>query len=375
MNAIVYERVAAELRNRISVPTGLVTDLPNSETIISLFSSLPSIETPGIPLSDARAAIIDVLNGVPAQEHLYAEHAVQLLNMLVFCAHKDAAQTLCGNSSLSAAVLCCITEALLWCGWHSDDNQGMAKRAAHEYFSACRKMLHTSQQVVDGNTVHALVCAAFFAHTTDSTLQSLPIQRSQPVALFTPDTIHTGFAAAYRQEAPWLYTFSLGNNALPHPVYNSLTAKTTGLKVLINSSPLLPYRLVTVSTELREKISGFRMLYDCKTDTGISAQWSMGILFFKRTVYRIDHITFLPEHDALELSAELNLEAGRTADAICIRLLDNPLELSPRAMQEMSLYRYSAAKIAWNTSKPIHMVTAWAFGKDIDRTYLLGMYE
>ena len=249
MNAIVYARVAAELRTGLSVSA----ELPHSSTSIPLLSALPAIEIPGIPLADVRTAITDVLNGIPDKEHPYAAQAAQLLTMLVFCAHKDAVQSLCGNSSLSAAVLCCITEALLWCGWHSEDNKGMAKRAAHEYFSACRKMLHTSQQVVDEHTVNALECAAFFAHTTDSSLQSIPIQRSQPVALFAPDLMHAGFAAAYRQEAPWLYTFSLKNTALPHPVYNSSNAQSTGLKVHINSSPLLPYCLATVTTELREK--------------------------------------------------------------------------------------------------------------------------
>ena len=94
----------------------------------------------------------------------------------------------------------------------------------------------------------------------------------------------------------------------------------------------------------------------------------------------------MPEHVTLAISAELNLENGemnRSSDkrngdienTICIGLLDNPLDMLPEVTIEEPVLRYSAADVAWNTSQPIHMVTAWAFGKDIDRTYLLGMYE
>jgi len=52
--------------------------------------------------------------------------------------------------------------------------------------------------------------------------------------------------------------------------------------------------------------------------------------------------------------------------------------LTHNAESPGTLRRFSADSVQWDTKQPLHIVTAWASGNngiDIDRTYLLGMYE
>jgi len=368
MNAAAYVYVAAELRENASPFT--------IESCVAFLSSLPALDTPALLVADVATTVCDVLKGTPAQTHPCAHSCTQFLDMLVFCAHKNALAALCGGNPLSAGLLCCLTEAMLYCGWYPNNRQGEAKYAAHEYFSACRKMLHSSHTASNAECADALLCAAFFAQATDSTVQAKPIQRTKPVLLYTHNA-QSGFAAAVRPDAPYLYTMPFNDTTLPHPVNNSGTTGKTGMQIEIHSQPLRPCCLTGADSELREKISGFRLCYDCTTDSGITAQWSIGILFFKRTVYRIDHIVFSAPHNSVTVSGNVYLEEYANLN-LSIRLLDNPLGLTHNAESPGTLRRFSADSVQWDTKQPLHIVTAWASGNngiDIDRTYLLGMYE
>ena len=92
--------------------------------------------------TQSHKAFIDILSSESAQTHEFHHDGTQLLKFLVYCGNKGIPDSFYAHDALECAMICFSIEALLYCGWCPDSFDGVAKRAAHEYFVSLKKEMH-----------------------------------------------------------------------------------------------------------------------------------------------------------------------------------------------------------------------------------------
>jgi hypothetical protein len=341
--------------------------------------------------TQSHKAFIDILSGGPAQTHEFRHDGTQLLKFLVYCGNKGIPESFYVHDTLECAMICFTIEALLYCGWCPDSFDGVAKRAAHEYFVCLKKEMHHVNIQSTATVLGYLWCAWVFAQKTEGIRDNG--ERALPeTALFEwgSGSTRRQYIVRKSSKAPLFYILPKCSNVLPHPFHYLAHDRLFGLYVFINGKTLLPKELKEYSEILRPKIFGHKFVYACKTDTLAEISWTIVFLHFESTFYRIDLLKFPEGIDRLSLYAEMHIENeyilekidagdyfGKNNENFIIRFIENPLglelskqlgQISVFSSKEKNLLPYDLIKIT----------TTWALGKgikDIDHTHLLGIYD
>jgi hypothetical protein len=337
-------------------------------------------------------AFIDILSGESAQTHEFRHDGTQLLKFLVYCGYKGIPESFFVHDASECAMICFIIEALLHCGWCPDSFDGVAKRAAHEYFVCLKKEMHHVDIENTATVLGYLWCAWVFSQKTEG------IRDNGEKTLTETALFEWGLGSDRRQyivrkssKAPLFYIIPKCSNVLPHPFHFLAHDRLLGLTFSIHGETLLLKELTEYSDILRPKISGHKFVYACRIRTSMEIAWTMVFLHFESTVYRIDLLKFSKNIDRISLHAEMRIEnenalekiedghfLGKNKENFIIRFIENPLKLefSKQLGPEISVFSSKEMQVSPNDS--IKITTAWAQGKgikDINRTHLLGIYD
>jgi hypothetical protein len=336
----------------------------------------------------AHEAFVDVLNGESSLTHEFHHDGTQLLKFLVYCGNKGIPQSFYANDPLECAMICFIIEALLHCGWCPDSFDGIAKRAAHEYFVCLKKEMHHVKINGSATILGYLWSAWLFAQKTegirDNGETSLP-----ETALFEwgSGTTRRQYIVRKSQRPAQFYMLLKCSNVFPHPFHSLYEDTLFGLFVFINNEALLAKELTDYAEIIRPKIYGHNFVHACQA--GIS--WTTVLLNLESTFYRIDLLKFPPDIAPILIRAELKIEnecilekidqdsyMGKNRENFIIQFIENPLNLEFSKQLNYGISVFSSKKKQASPSDVIKMTTAWALGKginDINRTHLLGIYD
>ena len=342
--------------------------------------------------TQSHKAFIDILSSESAQTHEFHHDGTQLLKFLVYCGNKGIPDSFYAHDALECAMICFSIEALLYCGWCPDSFDGVAKRAAHEYFVSLKKEMHHVNIRSTGTVLGYLWGAWLFAQKTEGIRDNG--ERTLPeTALFEwgSGNGRRQYIVRKSSKAPLFYILSKCSNVLPHPFHFLAHDTLFGLHVFINGETLLPKELKEYSDIQRPKISGHKFIYSCTTGASAEISWTIVFLHFESTFYRIDLLKFSKDIDRISLHAEMHIENeyalekisysdyfGKNKENFIIRFIENPLDLefSKQLTERISVFSSKVKQVSPNDS--IQITTAWAREKgirDINRTHLLGIYD
>jgi hypothetical protein len=340
----------------------------------------------------AHEAFIDILNGAPAPSHEFRHDGTMLLKFLVYCGNKGVPQSFYEHDVLECAMICFTIEALLHCGWCPDSFDGIAKRAAHEYFVCMKKELHHATTKGSATVLGYLWGAWLFAQKTEGIRDNGETTLPQ-TALFEwgPGGARRQYVVRKSLKPPLFYVLSKCSNIPPHPFHYLAQDALFGLTIFINNEVLFPKELKEYLEIIRPKIHGHKFVYSCKGGPSTEISWTMVFLNFESTMYRIDLLKFPEDMDRIALQAAMHIENEHTLEKIddsayfgknhenfIVRFIENPLnlELSKQLAGGISVFSSKENHVLPNNS--IKITTAWAQGKgikDIHRTHLLGIYD
>jgi hypothetical protein len=162
-----------------------------------------------------------------------------------------------------------------------------------------------------------------------------------------------------------------------------------GLSLWVNNEPVRPVSLADFIEIKRQKISGNRFVCNCATDSIPDISWSIVVLVYENTLYRID-ILKLPEgKENVLVDPEMRLECGthpelqkknyfisKGLENTVVRFLDSPFGFAFDRHEEPGISVFHAPGSL--TRGTLKLITAWASGKGIsaiNETRLLGIYE
>jgi hypothetical protein len=353
----------------------------------------------------AHESLFDVLSGAEPSVHPFRSNGTQLVRFLAFCACDDQALFVQDTDASSCAMFCFLSEGMMHCGWCPNTFEGKAKRAAHSYFIVLKKSLHHANAESLPAVLGYLWGAWLLARKTEG-IQTSP--SAGPSAGPSQDCGNgketfdwksgTGrrLYIAKRTAAPFLfYILAKISDAIPHPFRYIMNDGGVGLSVRVNREAIRPVSLADSIEINRQKISGDRFVYNCTTDSIPDITWTVAILTYESTLYRIDFLKFPPgtagkdETEAMFVETEMKLECGiqpqrcginsffsKGLENTVIRFLDSPLEFEFDRMEKNGVSVYKASTN--DNARTLKIVTGWATGRGIsaiNETKLLGMYE
>ena len=163
----------------------------------------------------------------------------------------------------------------------------------------------------------------------------------------------------------------------------------------VNNEEVRPVSLAGLIEINRQKISGDRFVYNCATDSIPDIAWTVAVLTYESTIYRIDILTFplgttvTKGTETRVVETEIKLECGTQPEQrdknsffskgfenTVVRFIDTPLEFEFDRMEMNCLSVYKAAPHA--VEGKLKIITAWSTGRgisSINETNLLGIYE
>ena len=340
----------------------------------------------------AHKAFVDVLSGEPAQAHEFRHDGTQLLKFLVYCGNKGIPEYFYTHDAMECAMICFTIEALLHCGWCPDSFDGVAKRAAHEYFVCLKKEMHHVNIKGTAIVLGYLWSAWLFAQKTEGIRDNGETTLPETASFeWGSGNVRRQYLVRKSSKAPLFYILPKCSNVLPHPFHFLAHDTLFGLFIFGNNEPLLPNELKEYSTIQRPKIFGHKFVYSCKIGIWEGISWTTVFLFFERTIYRIDLLKFPKGFERISLYAEMHIEneyalekigdndyLGGNREDFIIKFIENPLDLgfSKQLSPEISVFSSKEKHVLPNES--IIITIAWSRGKgirDINRTHLLGIYD
>jgi len=341
---------------------------------------------------NAHKALLEILNGAETATHPFRSNGIQLLKFLTYCSKNGIPADFFNDDPFFPAMISFILEGMMFCGWCPDSFEGASKRAAHEYCVTLKKSLHHNNNNDLGAILGYMWGAWLFAQKTEG------IRVTDSIFHATMQTFEwnmDSFKGAYIVEKtikpPLFYLLSKCRNRLPHPFKNPLNDGIVGLSPTIENEPLKPIELVDYAEISRIKKHGHSFCYNCETDRIKGFLWTIIIMVFEGTFYRIDVFKFPLTIECAKIDATLLLEnrivlnktgkniyTGRSEENTIIEFIENPFELEFDRQLENGISQFSSRQKSISVLKPITMVTAWAQGKGVEkisRTYLLGIYD
>jgi hypothetical protein len=346
---------------------------------------------------NAHKALIGILKGESRQTHEFRHDGTQLLKFLVLCGHRNTPDAFYKNSPCDLALMCFTIEALLHCGWCPDSFEGVSKRAAHEYFVCLKKELH-HVNINEGATILGyLWCAWLMAQKTEG------IRDNGETVLPEISTFEWGSGATRRRyivkkspKSPYFYILPKHAGARAHPFSSLYQDGTFGLFLTINTIALVPGELTDYAEILRPKIHGHKFTHQCKFAGRGEIAWTVALMNFESTTYRIDLLKLLPIEkvhpmEKLVLQAKFVFEnnqalkeiapnqfVGKGFENTILKFIETPFELSFSKQYEHGISVFESPQKNFSFETPLIMTTAWAYGKgitDINHTHLLGIFD
>jgi hypothetical protein len=339
----------------------------------------------------AQTALIDIINGNNADCHPFRANGFQLIKFLTFSANNGIPHGFIDANPLFLAMMSCILEGMMYCGWCPDAFEGSAKRAAHEYCVSAKKSLHHVQNDEVSAIVGYFWAAWLFAQKTEGIRVTRKTSPSIQTFEWNIDSFKGACIVENSNKPPLFFLLLKCHTRIPHPIKNPSLDGMIGLFLFIENEPLLPVELVEYSEIARVKKHGHSFCYRCETASIKGFSWTIVFIVFNETFYRIDVLKLPNTFENLTIKANLNLEnqtplkktgenaySGIAQENIKIELIDNPLELEFDSQLENGISRFSSKQKRICNEKPLTIVTAWAQGKgvvEISRTHLLGIYD
>lgn len=301
------------------------------------------------------------------------------------------------NDALSLAMCCFLIEACMHVGWCPNAFENRAKRAAHLYFSLCRKSLYTASDTELSTIVGYLQSAWICAQKTEGIEEHrLEWEHSDLTHRYIWEikeekrTIREHFTLYKTIHPPLCIVMPQYRHSIPHPFRCISTEGHLGVSIFHGEEPVQPVELTDSVSINRSKFRGERLTYACAAASGLSITWTVAIQIFNLTVYRIDVLKSATQ-DCMLSPVELRLENNTplaeisanvfygkgTMNTIALEFVKNPFNLTYNTQHnDITLFRGKGAMLPKN--KPVEMITAWAVGKEvssIDRTNLYGIFE
>jgi hypothetical protein len=351
----------------------------------------------------ALKAFIDILSGESKLTHEFRHDGTQLLKFLVFCGHRNIPGSFYKNSPGDLALMCFTIEALLHCGWCPDSFDGVAKRAAHEYFVCLKKEFHRVNLLGNASILGYLWCAWIMAQKTEG------VRDNGETVLLEMSTFEWGSGVARRQyivkktdKAPYFYILPKHASALPHPFSSLNWDGTFGLFLTVNNIALAPCELTEYSEIIRPKIHGHKFTHLCKLDGLGEIAWTIALMNFASTTFRIDVLKLSPiektfGENAGSVKEELTVQArfvfendfaleeiapnqfvGKGFENVVLKFIENPVGLSFSKQEGPGISVFQSPQKNCSFETPLKTTLAWARGKgiiDINRTHLLGIFD
>ena len=191
----------------------------------------------------ALKAFIDIQNGELKQTHEFRHDGTQLLKFLVFCGHRNIPGSFYKNSPGDLALMCFIIEALLHCGWCPDSFDGVAKRAAHEYFVCLKKEFHRVNLQGNASILGFLWCAWIMAQKTEGVRDNVETVLPEMSNFEWGSGVNRcQYIVKKTAKAPYFYILPKHAGALPHPFSSLNQDETFGLFLTVNNTPLVTPR-------------------------------------------------------------------------------------------------------------------------------------
>jgi hypothetical protein len=286
-------------------------------------------------------------------------------------------------------MLCFLTEGMMYAGWCPNAFESHAKHAAHSYFIGLKKSLYHS-----GPENITIVCgylrgAWILAQKTEG-IRSENQQYSASETFCWKSQNGSRTYNARKSAAPGLfYILSKSPSTLPHPFTRLMNDGRVGLSIRINDMPVTPVSLADFVEINRKNMSGVRFIYNCITDLISDMTWTIAVLAYQRTLYRIDTLKFPEKSVTMHIDAVMKLECGIKTEQLgnnffigkgventVIRFLDSSLIFAFDRCENNNISVYHAS--GNHGGGILKLVTAWATGRGItaiNETKLLGIYE
>jgi hypothetical protein len=345
----------------------------------------------------AHTALADFLHeGSTSSSQNFRSNGIQLTRFLTFCARDEGALFLRQPDPVDCAMLCFLTEGMMHAGWCQNAFEGVGKLAAHSYFLNTRKSLFRAVPR-DFGVVCAYLWGAWLLARKTEGIRTV----NQPYSPCGNETFNWNFQQsgpksyiAIKSGIPGLSYLLSKSPSLPcHPFACLMNDGLAGLKLYVNKHAIQAVSLKDFSEINRVKIHGHKFIYECQTGliAGMNAgiTWTVVILTYENTMYRIDMVNFPQPTGISAVSAEMRLETGTKTEPngmnsfigkgfenTVVRFLESPFTFAFDRTEENGISVYSAS--GSHEAGALKFITAWATGRGIsaiNETKLLGIFD
>jgi hypothetical protein len=342
----------------------------------------------------AHIALADILSGADPVIHQFRQNGMQLVKFLTFCANDDTSRIVPKSDIASLAMLCFLSEGMMYAGWCPNAFEARAKRAAHSYFIVLKKSLHRAQAGSLAAVLGYLWGAWLLAQKTEGirdTSPHLPRKHENELFDWTIGTDHRIYIAQKATSPPLFYMLAKCPAPISHPFAFVSNDGHVGLSMLINRESVKCVSLRENVEIERQILSGHKFIYSCQTESIPDISWTVVVLHYESTLYRIDILTFPEAKKRLRFSSEMSLECAlkpEPTDKDCyiskgventvIRFLENPLQFEFDRLGQNGISIFTSHDVVIDVTESLRLVTAWATGRGIsaiNETKLLGIYE
>lgn len=291
-----------------------------------------------------------------------------------------------------SALLCFLTEALIFRGWCPNAFEHQAKWVAHRCFAIMKKNLGRQDDQVHDECAMWIHGAWLVAQTTEGIAETAAEPPSQPLSIHrwahcTPPLS----TFIYNSNKPSLHFFlHLYPDKPSHPHYTLHSPDSLGLSFETNGTPLKSMVAQSDEKLLLKNAVGIRRRFACTSQDGTEFTWTLALLAHEITIYRIDviqtdsHLTL--ERPILKLEKPANAYPAAHPDLgthlfagqenLVVRFLENPFSFSPADSCEPTIAIFEGAeKVSF--SGTLQSVVCWARGHEIgavNLTRLLGIH-
>jgi hypothetical protein len=334
----------------------------------------------------------EVLSDANPANHAFHSNGIQLIRFLTFCSYDNIPDGFFTNDLLCIAMMCFLLEALIFCGWCPDTFEGLAKRSAHEYCLKLKKSLHFQDfQSID--IIYGYICCAWIlAQKTEGLrVNESFLMPNRQSFTFNINNLNATYMTQKASQSSPFYIISKQQRQLPHPFINPVYDGLVGLNFFLNNEQVKPEELIDYSEITRIKKNGHQFVYKCNTSKINELLWIVVFLTYKKTFYRTDILKFPGNVENINIKAELNIECkievkqmernvfkGIGAENQIIKFLETDFMFFLQPPKNKEVISFLSQEKQFSESSTIKIVTTWANGKeikDIDRTYLLGIYD
>jgi hypothetical protein len=342
----------------------------------------------------AHIALSDVLSGADPVIHPFRPSGMQLVKLLTFCAQDDTSRIVPESDVASHTMLCFLTEGMMYAGWCPNAFEAQAKRAAHSYFINLKKSLHHAHAQSVATVLGYLWGAWLLAQKTEGirdTSPHLPRKHENQLLDWTMGADHRIYFAQKSTSPSIFYMLAKSPTRIAHPFAFVFNDEIAGLSIKINGEVV---RSVSLRDSLeidRQKISGHKFIYACQTESIPDFSWTVVVLHYESTLYRIDILTFPEAKKRIRFSSEMSLECAlkpeptdknsyisKGVENTVIRFLENPLRFEFNRLEQNGISIFASHDVAMDITESVRLVSAWASGRGItaiNETKLLGIYD